>query len=399
MFEHLEQAPADPILGLTAAFREDPDPEKINLGVGVYCDDRGETPVFAAVKEAETRLLAAQSTKNYLPIDGTADFAREVRKLLFGPQLADRYGAAAVTVQAPGGTGALRLAGDFLKRLFPGAGVWLSEPTWANHSQVFAAAGLRTATCPYFDSEANSLDFDAYCAALESVPAGDAVLLHGCCHNPTGVDPTPEQWRRIGGILAARGAVPLVDFAYQGLGTGIEEDAAGLRELTACCGELLVANSFSKNFGLYRERVGSLTALSRSPEQAAAVLSHLKTCARSNFSNPPAHGSAIVTEILQDERLRSDWDRELGEMRDRINEVRRLFVETLKERGADRDFGFIERQRGMFSFSGLDPGQVALLRKRHSIYIVSSGRINVAGITSGNIDRLCRAIAEVIAEN
>ena len=399
MFEHLEQAPADPILGLTAAFKEDPDPGKINLGVGVYCDDRGETPVFAAVKEAENRLLAAQSTKNYLPIDGTADFGREVRELLFGPQLAAEYGAAAVTVQAPGGTGALRLAGDFLERLVPGATVWLSEPTWANHSKVFAAAGLQTATYPYFDAGASSLDFDAFCTALESVPAGDAVLLHGCCHNPTGVDPTPEQWRRIGGIVAAGGAVPLVDFAYQGLGTGIEEDAAGLRELCACCGELLIANSFSKNFGLYQERVGSLTAVTGSPEQGASVLSHLKTCARSNFSNPPAHGSAIVTEVLQDPRLRSDWDRELGEMRDRINGVRRLFVETLKDQGIERDFGFIERQRGMFSFSGLNPGQVALLRERHSIYIVDSGRINVAGITSANIDRLCRAIAEVIAEN
>ena len=399
MFEHLEQAPADPILGLTAAFKEDPDPGKINLGVGVYCDDNGETPVFAAVKEAETRLLAAQSTKSYLPIDGTPDYGREVRELLFGPRLAAEYGGAAVTVQAPGGTGALRLAGDFFKRLFPGATVWLSEPTWANHPQVFAAAGLRTAAYPYFDSGANGLDFDAFCAALESLPAGDVVVLHGCCHNPTGADPTPEQWRRIGEIAAGRGAVPLVDFAYQGLGTGIEEDAAGLRELTTHCGELLIANSFSKNFGLYQERVGSLTAVTRSPEQAASVLSHLKICARSNFSNPPAHGSAIVTEVLRDERLRSDWNRELGEMRDRINGMRRLFVETLMEQGVERDFGFIERQRGMFSFSGLNPGQVARLRERHSIYIVDSGRINVAGITSGNIDRLCRGIAEVIAEN
>ncbi len=399
MFEHLEQAPADPILGLTAAFKEDPDPDKINLGVGVYCDDRGKTPVFAAVKEAETRLLAAQSTKTYLPIDGTSDFGREVRELLFGPKLAEEYGAAAVTVQAPGGTGALRLAGDFFKRLFPGASVWLSEPTWANHPKVFAAAGLRTASYPYFDSGANGLGFDAFCAALESVPAGDVVLLHGCCHNPTGVDPTPEQWVRIGKILATRGAIPLVDFAYQGLGTGIEEDAAGLRELCTCCGELLIANSFSKNFGLYQERVGSLTAVTGSPEQGASVLSHLKACARSNFSNPPAHGSAIVTEVLQDEGLRSSWDRELGEMRDRINGVRRLFVETLKAQGIERDFGFIERQRGMFSFSGLDPAQVARLRQRHSIYIVGSGRINLAGITSGNIDRLCRAMAEVIAEN
>ena len=399
MFEHLEMAPPDPILGLTAAFKEDPDPGKINLGVGVYCDDNGETPVFAAVTEAENRLLATQSTKSYLPIDGTPAFGFQVRELLFGRELAAQYGGAAVTVQAPGGTGALRLAADFFRTLFPGATVWLSEPTWANHPKVFAAAGLQTATFPYFDPGVNGLDFDAFCAALESVPAGDAVLLHGCCHNPTGADPSPEQWRRIGEILAAQGAIPLVDFAYQGLGTGTEEDAAGLRELCACCGELLIANSFSKNFGLYQERVGSLTAVARSPEQAASVLSHLKTCARSNFSNPPAHGSAIVTEVLQDEGLRSDWDRELGEMRDRINGVRRLFVETLKARGVDRDFGFIERQRGMFSFSGLGPGQVAQLREKHSIYIVGSGRINVAGITSGNIDRLCEAIAEVLAEN
>ena len=397
MFEKLEAAPPDPILGLSAAFREDPRPGKVNLGVGEYRNAEGQTPVLDAVREAQKRILASETTKTYLPIEGTPEYGRAVRQLLFGDDSAAREATGStVTVQAPGGTGALRLAGDLLHRLFPDSRIWLSGPTWANHEKIFAAAGLQIMTYPYFDSEANVLDFDAMLRSLLTIPAGDVVLLHGGCHNPTGADPTREQWRQIAGILADRGVLPLVDFAYQGLGDGLRADATGLRELCDTGGELFVASSFSKNFGLYKERVGALTAISASSNAAESILSHLKVCARTSFSNPPAHGSAIVTEVLRDPELRTCWEEELDAMRERINSMRRLFVDKLKERGVTADFSFIERQRGMFSFSGLSGEQVKELRARDSIYIVGSGRINVAGLTEENIDRVCDGIARVL---
>ncbi len=392
MFENLEMAPADPILGLTAAFGQDANADKINLGVGEYRDSEGVTPVLDAVVEAQSRLLEKETSKTYLPIDGTPEYGEAVRGLLFDGD----SDLAAVTAQAPGGTGGLRLAADFLHRLFPEARLWLSEPTWANHPKVFKAAGLQVATYPYFDAQRNGLDVDGFLSALQTAPQGDVVLLHGCCHNPTGVDPSPEQWKAIGDILVERRLVPLVDFAYQGLGDGLNEDAVGLRELCRPGLELLIASSYSKNFGLYKERVGALTAVTATPETAQTVLSYLKVCARTNFSNPPGHGSAIVTEILRDAQLRSRWEAEVAAMRDRINGMRHLFVEALNQRGVGRDFSYIERQRGMFSFSGLSADQVQQLRDRYSIYIVGSGRINVAGITKANIDYLCDAIAEVL---
>jgi len=392
MFENLEAAPPDPILGLTAAFKEDANPDKLNLGVGVYCDGDGKTPVLASVLEAERRLLERGDSKTYLPIDGSPEYGEAVRQLVFG----SGNNARRVTVQGPGGTGALRVAGDFLHQLYPGARLWLSAPTWANHPKVFAAAGLETAEYPYFEAATNGLDFDRMLAGLEAVPAGDVVLLHGCCHNPTGVDPSADQWRRLAEVLAERRIIPLVDFAYQGLGDGLDADAAGLRVLCDLVPECLVASSFSKNFGLYKERVGALTVQAASAAAAAAVLSHLKVCIRTNFSNPPAHGSAIVTTVLQDGQLRQQWEAEVAAMRERINGMRRTFVARLAERGVARDFSFIERQRGMFSFSGLSADQVARLRQEYSIYIVGSGRINVAGITDRSVDRLCDAIAAVL---
>jgi len=392
MFEKLQAAPADPILGLTAAFEEDANPDKLNLGVGVYCDGQGRTPVLASVVEAERRILERGESKTYLPIDGSPEYGRAVRQLLSGAEADGRT----VTVQAPGGTGALRVAGDFMHQLYPQARLWLSAPTWANHPKVFQAAGVETAEYAYFDAAANSLDFDAMLASLEKIPAGDVILLHGCCHNPTGVDPAPDQWQRLGQSLADRGIIPLVDFAYQGLGDGLDEDAGGLRLLCRSVPECLVASSFSKNFGLYRERVGALTVQATGADAAAVVLSHLKVCIRTNFSNPPAHGAAIVTTVLQDPELRRTWVGEVAAMRDRINGMRHTFVARLAERGVARDFSFIERQRGMFSFSGLNAGQVARLRKEYAIYIVGSGRINVAGITDRSIDRLCDAIAAVL---
>ena len=396
MLETLNKAPPDPIIGLTEAFGKDPNPEKINLGVGVYKDEHGNTPVFATVRETQERLLQAEKTKNYTPIEGTGEFSRAVQGLLFGEDHEIIGTSRAATVQSPGGTGALRIAADFVHKLFPGTRVWISDPSWANHPKVFEAAGIKVGTYAYFDDTRNELDLDAMLASLNELSAGEVVLLHGCCHNPTGVDPNPEEWKRIGDVVQDRGLIPLVDFAYQGMGIGVDADAVGLRELCRPGVELFVANSFSKNFGLYNERVGALTIIGGSDEAAAAALSHAKICIRTNYSNPPAHGAALVTAILADADRRMRWEGEVAGMRDRIVEMRSLFVETLKKKGIERDFSFIARQRGMFSFSGLTGAQVDSLRSRYSIYVVSSGRINVAGMTHSNMDHLCEAIAEVL---
>ncbi|RME68749.1 MAG: aspartate/tyrosine/aromatic aminotransferase [Verrucomicrobia bacterium] len=396
MLENVQPAPPDAILGLTEAFRNDPNPEKINLGVGVYCDENGKTPVLGSVKQAERRILETETAKSYLPIDGNKDYAARVQALLFGAGSEIIAARRAATSQTPGGTGALRVAADFIHKAFPGATVWLSQPTWPNHPQILAAAGVPAKSYPYFDPATNALDFAAMKAALQEVSAGDVVLLHGCCHNPSGVDPSPEQWSEIGRLLVERGAIPLIDFAYQGFGLGLEEDAAGLRALLAVCPEMLIASSFSKNFGLYGERVGALTVLAQDAEAAARVQSQIKSVIRANYSNPPMHGAAIVATILGDEALREQWEGELAAMRDRINGMRRAFVETLAAKGVSRDFSFITRQLGMFSFSGLEKEQIERLRRDYSIYILGSGRINVAGITPSNIDRLCSAIGAVL---
>ncbi len=396
MLETLEMAPPDPILGLTATFNEDPNPNKINLGVGVYKDAEGKTPIFRSAARAEARLLEEESTKNYLPISGGPDYAAAVQELLFGAEHEAVTSKRAATVHTPGGTGGLRVAGDFVHKLFPDAKIWVSDPTWANHANVFRHAGLAVETYPYFDAATNGLAFDAMLGALKKVPKGDVVLLHGCCHNPTGIDPTPEQWEEIAGVVDACGWIPLVDFAYQGLGDGLREDGTGLMALCRPGCELFVSSSFSKNFGLYNERVGALTVVTPSEEAAHVVLSQVMICIRANYSNPPAHGAAIVTTVLNDPELRADWDAEVKEMRDRINGMRTLFVDALERKGVKRDFSFIARQRGMFSFSGLNKEQVDALRKKYSIYIVGSGRINVAGITGANIDTLCEAIADVL---
>ncbi|HPS01004.1 MAG TPA: amino acid aminotransferase [Candidatus Sumerlaeota bacterium] len=396
MLEHLEMAPPDPILGLTVAFKEDPRPEKINLGVGVFKDAQGRTPIPACVKKAEERLLRQEATKSYLPIDGSPEYATAVQDLLLGAAHPARVARRVVTVQTPGGTGGLRVAGDFLRRALPAAALWVSDPTWANHFQIFNAAGFEVKTYPYYDAAAKGLDFAGMLGALRTIPSGDVVLLHGCCHNPTGIDPTPAQWREIAQTLVARNLFPLVDFAYQGLGHGIEEDGEGFRILCESCPDLLVVSSFSKNFGLYNERVGALTALASTEEAARRVLSHLKVMARVNYSNPPSHGAAIVATVLGDPVLRAEWEAEVAAIRERIHEMRRLFVETLRAKGVKRDFSFISTQNGMFSFAGLDKAQVERLRQEFAIYMVASGRINVAGMTPGNMDRLCDAIAAVL---
>lgn len=398
MFDAITPAPPDAILGLTESFKRDANPRKTNLAVGVYKDASGATPVLETVKEAERRLLEREKTKSYLPIDGSPEYDAACQELVFGPGHEIVTSGRAVTAQAPGGTGALRVAADFVSAISPGATVWISDPTWPNHPSVFQSAGLKVASYPYFDANTNGVDFEGMLATIRTIPAGDVLLLHGCCHNPTGVDLSPEQWRAVAQVAAERGLLPLLDFAYQGFADGLEEDAAGVRIVAEHCPEIFVASSYSKNFGLYNERTGALTLVARSAQAAEAALSHIKRCIRANYSNPPAHGGEIVRTILGDPELRARWEGEVAEMRERINTMRHLFVETLNEKGVTRDFSFIARQRGMFSFSGLTPAQVKALRERHGVYIVGSGRISVAGMTEGNMEYLCEAIADVLRD-
>ncbi len=396
MFEKIEMAPPDPILGLEEAFKRDPNPAKINLGAGVYKDESGNTPIFRSVKLAEASILEQETSKSYLGIAGAPEYAACVQALVLGGHHPVTEEKRAVTVHAPGGTGALRVAADFIKRAKPDARVWLSQPTWPNHPGVMKAAGLAVETYPYFDAQTNGLAFDRMTAALEQIPEGDVVLLHACCHNPTGADLTLEQWDAVADLLARHRLVPFVDFAYQGLARGLESDAAGVQHLCSKLDEVLIASSFSKNFGLYNERVGALTFVARSTEVAEAALSQIKTLIRANYSNPPAHGSKIVTTILNSPDLRREWEGEVTAMCERINGMRRLFVDGLTGLGLDRDFSFISRQYGMFSFTGLNKEQVKRLREEYSIYIVDSGRINVAGMTQGNLPVVCNAITEVL---
>ena len=396
MFEKFTPAPPDPILGLTEAFKKDPNPNKINLGQGVYKDATGNTPVLRSVKLAEERILHSENTKDYLAIDGLPQYDRLVQELILGAEHEIVAGKRAVTVQAPGGTGALRVAADFVAKMMPGARIWVSEPTWPNHPGVFRAAGLEVHTYPYFDAATNGVAFAAMLEAIHAMPRGDVLLLHGCCHNPTGVDLSSAQWEEIARVVAERHLLPLIDFAYQGFADGLAEDAAGLRALAQPGQEFLIASSYSKNFGLYNERIGALTLVATDEAAAQTALSHIKTVVRSNYSNPPAHGAAIVATVLGDPALRALWEGEVAEMRDRINTMRHLFVETLNEKGVERDFSFIARQRGMFSFSGLSPEQIKALRDKHSVYAVSSGRFSVAGMTEHNMDMLCAAIADVL---
>lgn len=396
MFEKVVAAPADPILGLTEEFKNDPRTDKINLGVGIYKNESGETPVLNTVKKAEAALLESEKTKSYLTIEGTAEYAAAVQQLLFGEQAEIISSQRAKTAQAPGGTGALRVAGEFIKRHLGEVKVWISNPTWANHHGVFAAAGLETKEYTYYDSNKKDKDFPAMLADLEQASAGDVVLLHGCCHNPTGIDPTLEEWETLAKLVARKGLLPLFDFAYQGFASGVEEDAAGLRIFAQHNPEILVASSFSKNFGLYNERVGAFTLVADSADIANTAFSQVKAIIRSIYSNPPAHGAAVVTYILQNPALRAEWEAEVAEMRERIQAMRELFVTRLTELGVEADFSFIKRQNGMFSFSGLSKQQVERLKQEFAIYIVGSGRISVAGMTKNNMSPLCEGIKVVL---
>lgn len=396
MFDSISPAPPDPILGLTDAFQADPNPDKINLGVGVFKDEEGRTPILKSVKEAEQRLLSYETSKSYLPISGSPAYAKGVAGLLFGEDHEVVTSGRLAVAHTPGGTGGLRVGADFLKKFRPDAAVWVSSPTWANHIGVFAAAGFPVREYAYYDPETKGLHFEEMCEDLRRIPAGDIVVLHVCCHNPSGVDPTPEQWIRIAEIADKAGWFPFFDFAYQGFGTSVEADRAPLLLFAERGLEFVIAGSCSKNFGLYNERTGSFSLVAGTAEQAEHSFSHVKTTIRTNYSNPSRHGGAIVETILTDPDLLRMWRGELDGMRDRIHQVRTNFVDRLSSLGVPVDFSFIREQKGMFSFSGLAPEQVTLLRERHSIYIVGSGRINVAGISSSNLDRLCEAVVEVL---
>ena len=396
MFEKIQAAPADPILGLGEAFRADTREGKVNLGIGVYKDAKGQTPIVKAVKEAETRLLASENTKNYLGIDGVADYNNETQKLLFGANSPIVTQKRAKTAQSLGGTGALRIAAEFIKRMTDAKNVWISAPTWPNHNAIFKAVGMNIRDYRYYDKQTHGLDWIGLIEDLSQAEKGDVVLFHGCCHNPTGIDPTLEQWQTLAKMSAEKGWLPLFDFAYQGLANGLDEDAAGLRAFAANHQEMLVASSYSKNFGLYNERVGAFTLVAADEETANRAHSQVKTIIRTLYSNPASHGGNTVALVLKDADLKTQWIAELDGMRARIKEMRHQFVELLKEYGAEQDFSFIEDQNGMFSFSGLSAEQVDRLKDEFAIYAVRSGRINVAGITQDNIRYLCESIVKVL---
>lgn len=396
MLEKISAAPADPILGLNDEYNNDSRTQKINLGVGVYKDETGNTPVLTSVKKAEAVLLEKENSKSYLSISGTADYALAVQKLLFGDDSPLIAGKRVQTAHAPGGTGALRIAVELIKRQLGDVTAWVSDPTWANHMGIFDAAGVKTARYNYYDADAKDIDFTAAMADLSQAKEGDILLVHGCCHNPTGIDPDADQWRELAQLCADKGLLPLFDFAYQGFANGLEEDALGLRTFTEYCDEILIASSFSKNFGIYSERTGALTLVAKTADVALRAFSQLKGIIRVIYSNPPAHGSAVVTQILNDPALRAEWENELTAMRERIHTMRKLFVATLKAKGVTTDFSFIERQNGMFSFSGLSKQQVLKMREAYAVYAVDSGRFNVAAMTESDMDALCEAVASVV---
>jgi aromatic-amino-acid transaminase len=384
-------APADPILGVTEAFVADTSPKKVNLGVGVYTDDHGKIPLLECVRHAESERLKSAPARGYLPIDGLAAYDQAVQALVFGEE-----SKSIVTVQALGGTGGLKIGADFLKQINPGAEVWISEPSWENHRQLFEAAGFKVNSYRYYEPATHGLDIAGMQQSLNAIPAGSVVVLHACCHNPTGVDLDASHWEKTLEIVRSRSLVPFLDLAYQGFAEGLDADASAARLFAGATSPVFLSSSFSKSFSLYGERVGALSVVTGSPEEAKRVLSQLKRIVRTNYSNPPTHGSQIVATVLGNPQLRSLWDRELGEMRDRIKSMRKRLVDSIHARAPNTDFSFVLKQRGMFSYSGLTKEQVRRLREDNSIYTIDTGRICVAALTSKNVDYVADAIAKVI---
>ncbi len=389
-------APSDPILGVTEAFVADKNPKKVNLGVGVYTDDKGKIPLLECVRAAEAEILASAPPRGYLPIDGLAAYDRAVQALVFGADSAVVRESRVVTVQALGGTGGLRIGADLLRMVSPKARVWISDPSWENHRQLFEAAGFPVDVYPYYLPKTHGLDFQGMLGALKGAAAGDIVVLHACCHNPTGVDLSREQWQQVLDVVKARGLVPFIDLAYQGFADGLEEDAYAARLFAGAMAPVFLSSSFSKSFSLYGERVGAFSVVTGSAEESTRVLSQLKRIVRTNYSNPPSHGSKIVAAVLSSPERRAQWDRELGQMRERIKMMRKLLVEKIQARVPGADFSFVLKQNGMFSYSGLTREQVLALRSKYSIYTIETGRICVAALNTGNIDYVADAIADVL---
>jgi len=395
MFSKLTKLPADPILGLSVKFKADTNANKIDLGAGIYKDERGHTPVLACVKAAEKFRLENENSKAYLSSAGSPLFNEKMTSLILGDHKVISENRVR-TISTPGGTGALRTAGEFIKTCTPGATIWVSNPTWANHQGVFTAAGLNVKTYPYYDYENNCLDFEGMLAALKQVSKDDAVLLHACCHNPSGMDLSKEQWQQIADVAKQVGFMPVVDMAYQGFGQDLDTDAYGLRLMANTVEQMIICSSCSKNFGLYRERIGACSIIGKDSISADIINSVLLSVVRVNYSMPPAHGAAIVETILSSAELTTQWHGELKEMRDRINGMRQLLVEQLAANGVTRDFSFITSQNGMFSFLGIDKAQVQRLQDEFSIYIVGSSRISLAGISPDNVNYLTQSIAKVL---
>ena len=392
----LEMAPRDPILGVTEAYNADANPDKVNLGVGVYYDDNGGVPVLECVRRVEQKLAESPQPRNYLPIDGIPLYDRAVQELVFGrdsPAVRERR---VVTVQTLGGTGALKVGGDLLRRINSGAGLWISNPSWENHQAVFEYAGFKVGAYPYYNPATHGLNFDGMIGALDHLPAGSVAVLHACCHNPTGADLVPGQWEQVIEVVNRRRLVPFLDMAYQGFADGLDADAMAVRRFAQACPVVFVSSSFSKSLSLYGERVGSLSIVAGSPDEAARTLSQLKRVIRTNYSSPATHGAQAVATVLTTPALRTLWDQELGQMRDRIKAIRHELVAKIRAQRADFDFSFVVNQRGLFSYSGLSREQMQRLRKEYSLYAIDSGRICVAAINSRNVDYVARAIASVL---
>jgi len=396
LFSSVQLAPKDPIFGLTEAYTADQRAGKVNLGVGVYYTDEGKVPLLRAVLEAEKEVVAKQSPRAYVPIEGPNPYNSAVQNLLFGADSPLIKEGRVVTAECLGGTGALRVGGDFVKRLDTNAPAAISAPSWENHRGIFESAGYQVLEYTYFDPKTRGVDIEGMVKSLESFPAKTLVILHACCHNPTGADLTPDQWKKIISICQTRQLIPFLDIAYQGFATGIEEDGAAVQLFADSGMSFFVSSSFSKSFSLYGERVGALSIVTQSKEESARVLSQLKRVIRTNYSNPPTHGAAIVAMVLNSPKLRQMWEDELAEMRERIKAMRHGLNKKLAAAGAQQDFSFIETQRGMFSYSGLTAGQVANLQEQDGIYALSTGRICVAALNTKNLDRVAQAIARVL---
>lgn len=396
LFAHVEMAPRDPILGLNEQFAADPRPTKVNLGVGVYYDDNGKLPLLQCVQQAEAQLMAQPVPRGYLPIDGLPAYDNAVKALVFGADSDVVRSGRVATVQALGGTGALKIGADFLRKLNPNAQVLISDPSWENHRALFSNAGFAVATYAYYDAAARGVNVDGMLASLRAAAPGTIVVLHACCHNPTGYDLTPEQWDAVVAVVRERGLVPFLDMAYQGFGHGIAEDGAAVRKFVEAGVDVFVATSFSKSFSLYGERVGALSVVCADKDEAERVLSQLKIVVRTNYSNPPTHGAAVVAKVLGTPELRALWEQELGAMRTRIKAMREQLVTGLQAAGVQRDMSFITRQMGMFSYSGLTKEQMQRLRSEFGVYGTDTGRMCVAALNSRNIDYVCKAIAAVL---